>query len=860
MDSVGTLLESLRQCRALNAGQLDELTRTVLPRYHTDPRGLVGELLERRWLTQFQVNRLLAGRGSDLLLESYVLLDRIGEGGMGEVFKARNKFDKIVALKLIRKDLLTNATAVGRFRREIEATAQLDHPNIIRETDAGETEAGLFIVMDYVKGIDLGKLVRERGPLPPPVACDYIRQAARGLQHAHEKGLIHRDIKPGNLLRANDGHVIKILDLGLARLQERADGVLSPDDRPALTQLGVIVGTVDFLAPEQARDSRRVDARADLYSLGCTFFYLLTGQPPFPGGTPVEKLLRHAQEPPPALPQMPPAVMAVIHRLMAKKPEDRYQTAAEVVAALDELLARPEQLRASRSSDQLPPTVPLVALPPVAQLAPPRGSASKAAPRVAASAAQKRPVPAPPTQRDTAPVAPSRLLAPQPAPVAQIVLEPVPLAVAEPVRVRPRRSRKNTLRIGLLGCALVGTILGIRALSPSGSPEQSSPGKDERSAVAPPIKVLFTLSPSSGELRGGLTWSPEGKRLAFAAKGSLQIHEGVSGKRLRTLPEKGQFWGTTLAWGPEGSHLLAAAARDGRVRVWEVDTGNERLLPQPTRFQRVDFRGQALAFVGATLAIGISDRDRAGMKKWGVVLWDTFKGESPGKLEHESPVVALASQGQRLVSADRGGVLKLWEIQDGSPRSLKSLHGHKGPLTALALRADGRMLASAGPQGLFLWDVNNDRPTHVLPVGTIPPLALAFGPQDRLAWAGVDGRLHLCDTRSGTEKRVLSLGAKGLRLHPVFRAGGLTCAGSNGAVYHFSLSALDSADPEDFLLPLLKNARSAIRLEAIRAVASEGITAAVPVLEELLQGNSLSDKERHVATEALRKLKPAVDR
>jgi serine/threonine-protein kinase len=838
MDSVGTLLDSLRQCRALSAGQLDELTRTVLPRYRTDPRGLARELLERRWLTAFQVNRLFAGRGGDLLLDSYVLLDRIGEGGMGEVFKARNKFDKVVALKLIRKDLLTNAVAVGRFRREIEATAQLDHPNIIRETDAGETDAGLFIVMDYVKGIDLGKLVRDHGPLPPALACDYIRQAARGLQHAHEKGLIHRDIKPGNLLRANEGHVIKLLDLGLARLQEQADGALSPDDRPALTQLGVIVGTVDFIAPEQARDSRRVDARADLYSLGCTFSYLLTGRAPFPGGTPVEKLLKHAQEPPPALPQMPQGVVAVIHRLMAKKPEDRYQSAAEVVAVLEGLLARPEQLRTSRSSDQLPPTVPLIELPAPAAA---RTSRQKVP-------SEKRPVPQP-TAAAAIPVAPSHVLARPAAPVAQIVLEPV--------RARPRRRshRAAVLGIGLLGCALAGTVLGIRALAPSGSPDRSSVGgKDERSAAGSPVRVLYNLPHQSGEPRV-LAWSLEGKRLAVAVKGSIHIHDGASGALLRTVPAKGQFWGASLVWGPEGSNLLAAAAGDGRVRVWEADSGNERLLPQPTRFQRVDLRGQALAFVRGILAIGIADRARAGMDKWGVVLWDTFKGESSGKLEHESPVVALASQGQRLVSADRGGVLKVWEIHDGSPRSLKALRGPKGPLPVLALRSDGGMLASAGPRGLFLWDVPSDRPSQVLPVGKTPPLALAFGPQGRLAWSSADGRLHLCDARSGTEKRVLSLGATGLRLYPVFRAGGLTCAGSNGVVYHFPLTALDTARTEDLLLPLLKDSRPAVRLEAIRAADSEGITAAVPVLEELLEGKSLSDKERQAATQALRKLK-----
>ena len=285
MDSVTTLVAALRQYRALADGQLDELAQKILPRFRNDARGLAGELLKRRWLTPFQINRLFTGRGATLLMDSYVLVERLGDGGMGAAFKARNwKLDVPRAIKIIRKDLLGNVTVVGRFLREIESTARLDHPNIIRVFDAGETEEGLYSVMEFIEGTDLGRLIRASGPLPVAAACDCIHQAALGLQHAREKGLIHRDLKPANLLRAEQGHVVKLLDLGLARLQEQGDGILSGADRPALTQLGVIVGTVDFIAPEQARNSSAVDIRADLYSLGCTFYYLLTGRVPFPGG------------------------------------------------------------------------------------------------------------------------------------------------------------------------------------------------------------------------------------------------------------------------------------------------------------------------------------------------------------------------------------------------------------------------------------------------------------------------------------------------------------------------------------------------------------------------------------------------
>ena len=194
---------------------------TVFEASFPAPRALAGELIRRGWLTPYQVNQLLQGRGRDLLLGSYVLLERLGEGGMGQVFKARNwKLGRVVALKLIRKERLDNPDAVRRFQREIRAAAQLDHPNIVRAFDADEVDGTHLLVMEYVEGTDLAKLVKKDGPLPVDKACDYCRQAALGLQHAYERGLVHRDIKPHNLL-LTPGGVVKILDMGLARLDRR---------------------------------------------------------------------------------------------------------------------------------------------------------------------------------------------------------------------------------------------------------------------------------------------------------------------------------------------------------------------------------------------------------------------------------------------------------------------------------------------------------------------------------------------------------------------------------------------------------------------------------------------------------------
>jgi serine/threonine protein kinase len=345
--TIPELLRALSRADILDPEQQQEL-RTLSVRYQ-EPHALARALLERGWLTPFQVNQLLQGNAHDLRRGAYLLLERLGKGGMGQVYKARHRqLGRIVALKVIHKEQTANPLAIRRFCREIQAMGQLAHPNIVMAFDAGGEAGQHFVTMEYVTGVDLGQLVERRGPLPIWDACDTIRQAARGLQHAHEKGFIHRDIKPSNLLRAEPGGVVKLLDLGLARLSAEEREPVAPADatpRPLhtmLTQAGRIVGTPDFMAPEQARDSHQVDIRADLYSLGCTFYFLLTARMPFPGGTALEKLLRHNSETPRPVeqvrPQIPPAVAAVVRRLMAKQPAERYQTPAELVGVLDAIL------------------------------------------------------------------------------------------------------------------------------------------------------------------------------------------------------------------------------------------------------------------------------------------------------------------------------------------------------------------------------------------------------------------------------------------------------------------------------------------------------------------------------------------
>lgn len=328
------LIGTLRQLSFLDPSQLDALTRAVAGS-GGQSRALAQKLIERGWLTPFQANQLLQGRGADLVLGSYILLERLGEGGMGTVFKARHRnLDRVVALKLIRKDLLDRPQAVKRFHREIKAAAALNHPNIVLAYDADQHGSAHFLTMEYVEGTDLARVVKERGPLPVATARDYIRQAALGLQHAGERGLVHRDIKPHNLLLTTKG-VVKILDMGLARIA-RPEG--DEESGSSLTRQGTVMGTYDYIAPEQAMDSHSVDIRADLYSLGCTFYFLLTGRVPFPGGDGLSKLMKHKLDEPEPIARfrsdVSPGIVAVIRKLMAKDPQHRFPSGNALAAAL----------------------------------------------------------------------------------------------------------------------------------------------------------------------------------------------------------------------------------------------------------------------------------------------------------------------------------------------------------------------------------------------------------------------------------------------------------------------------------------------------------------------------------------------
>jgi hypothetical protein len=260
----------------------------------------------------------------------YRILGVVGAGGMGVVYKAVHRLmERVVALKVLKPSLTDRPGFVERFRREVKAAARLSHPNIVAAHDADEAAGTHFLVMEYAAGESLDRELARRGPLPVPEACALVAQAALGLQYAHERGMVHCDVKPHNLVRTSVGQV-KILDFGLARVVTE-----SSEAAPSLPS-GTLVGTPDYVAPEQARDPKHADIRSDIYSLGCTLYHLLSGRPPFDGGTPLQKLMAHQECAPPPLARddVPPALNRILERMLAKDPALRYATPAEVAAEL----------------------------------------------------------------------------------------------------------------------------------------------------------------------------------------------------------------------------------------------------------------------------------------------------------------------------------------------------------------------------------------------------------------------------------------------------------------------------------------------------------------------------------------------
>jgi serine/threonine protein kinase len=338
--SVEHLIEGISRSGLMSDGEVRAFRDSVV----SDSRplnadSLVGHLVSHGKLTQFQAGMIRAGDLEGLVLGDYVLIDRIGEGGMGQVMKARHRtMDRDVAIKLLPPEATASPREVERFHQEIRAAAKLDHPHIVMAHDAGRSGHYYYLVMKFVEGSDLSAVVATRGPLPVAEAVGAVTQAARGLQYAHDAGIVHRDVKPSNLVLDRQG-VVRVVDFGLARLNTPpADPVTGETASHPVTRPGQIMGTYDYMPPEQARNTSKADERCDIYSLGCTLYFLLAGKSPYGGATPSDKIVAHCMEPIPSAREsrkdVPVALDAVMKKMMAKKPEDRYQSMAEVIKAL----------------------------------------------------------------------------------------------------------------------------------------------------------------------------------------------------------------------------------------------------------------------------------------------------------------------------------------------------------------------------------------------------------------------------------------------------------------------------------------------------------------------------------------------
>ena len=309
--SLETFLERLHASRLIPESELASIR--TLSKNHLSPESLAERLIQDNFLTSWQTHVLMFNTGDPLTLGEYVLQETVGSGGMGTVYRAiHRRMKRPAAIKVLRRDLSHSADLAKRFLREVEVAARLCHPNIVTAYDAGEQGGISFLVSEFVEGQNLGDLVREYGPLSLPLAVDVVQQAAKALDYAHQQGVIHRDIKPSNLLLDDAGNV-KLLDLGLARMHQ----VDAPTEAESdLTTSGMIIGTYDYMSPEQALNSRLANVQSDIYSLGCTLFFLITGRAPYAQGT-----------------------AGLLSRLMAKRPEQRIRSMADCLGELEKLKA-----------------------------------------------------------------------------------------------------------------------------------------------------------------------------------------------------------------------------------------------------------------------------------------------------------------------------------------------------------------------------------------------------------------------------------------------------------------------------------------------------------------------------------------
>jgi serine/threonine protein kinase len=612
----------------------------------------------------------------------YRVLGLLGVGGMGAVYKAEHVLmERPVALKVINRALLDNPATVERFRREVRAAARLAHPNIVTAHDAEQAGDVHFLVMEYVEGQSLARLVAEKGPLPVREACDYVRQAALGLQHAFEKGMVHRDINPANLVVTPSGQV-KVLDFGLARFAVES-GPARPPDAPeaaaeagpgpgrapgSLTQVGTVMGTPDYIAPEQATDARTADIRADIYSLGCTLYDLLAGHAPFPEGTAVQKVLAHAQGKPRPLTEVrkdvPARLARVVDKMMAKDPAHRDQTPAEVAQALAPFTARAPRRRRwwlPVAASVLPVALGLVAF---LSLIPRRDHAE------------------PPPAKDEV-----RRFTGHTGSVKSVAFAPNGKFV---LSGSGYPYNDNTVRVwdtatGKEQLCFRGHSSNVYSVAVSPDSRLALSGSSDWTACLWEVatrKELLRLKGHAG-LVECLAFAPDGRRAATGSSDqTIRLWDLDTGRELK--PFTGHTAGILgLAFSADGRHLLSGS-RDKTMRLWDVDSGATVRT----------FAGHGEQVSGVAVS---PDGRRALSASDGVRLWDLATGRVAAHLEwHGGHVesVAFSPDGRRALGGGDDAVVRLWDLDTG--RQLAFFPGHKGVVWSVAFSPDGKLAVSGG--------------------------------------------------------------------------------------------------------------------------------------------------------------------